>query len=140
MKAIKLICLPLLIFFRLVLSSHRNLFLAGTGLSVIFLFSCKDNNRINTNPVELVWTFNTETEGWLGDFAEYPAGEEEAFDLYFGHDTLPEPLNPGQGALKLSGMNNNNDLFMFVKKRISDLEPNTVYYANFIVEFATNEP
>lgn len=140
MKAIKLIYLSALLHIRAGITPHRVIVLLGMSLPLLVSLSCKDNNRISTNPVEFVWTFNAETEGWTGDFAEYPVGMEDEYELSFGYDSLPEPLDRNQGALKLSGINHNNDLFMFVKKRISDLEPNSVYYAKFTVEFATNEP
>lgn len=138
MKIMKLIRPELLSRIYSRFTTYTNL-IAVVLVPIVF-YSCSDNNRINTQPVELSWTFNAEAEGWSGDFADYPAGEEEAYALYFGYDSLPQPLDSNQGALKLSGVNHNNNLFMFVKKRITDLEPNAVYYATFTVEFATNEP
>jgi hypothetical protein len=41
-------------------------------------------------------------------------------------------------ALMLTGNNQSDDLFMFVKKKITELEPNTEYTISFNVEFATN--
>lgn len=114
--------------------------LVVAGAAFFLSVSCNDDNRIKTDPVEFSWSFTSEAEGWTGDFADYPVGKEHEYQLYFGYDSLPLPLDPNQGALKVSGMNLNNNLFMFVKKRITDLEPNTVYYATFTVEFATNEP
>jgi hypothetical protein len=43
-------------------------------------------------------------------------------------------------AIKQSGNNHSDDLFMFMKRRVNGLEPNTVYYITFTVEFATNVP
>jgi hypothetical protein len=38
----------------------------------------------------------------------------------------------------LSGNNHSDDLFMFVKKKITELKPGTEYTISFNVEFATN--
>jgi hypothetical protein len=115
------------------------LFIAS-GLVLTLLFACKDKNRIHPDPVTLLWDFNSGTEGWEGDFSEYPVGEEANYELLFEHDTLPAPLDQNQRALKLSGFNHNSDLFMFVKRKITGLDPVTVYYITFNVEFASNEP
>ena len=138
MKIKQLISLYLLSIFHNRFVRSRFLILAGVTLP--FAFACSDDNRIHTDPVEFKWTFNAGSEGWTGDFADYPVGEEETYQLYFGYDSLPLPLDDSQGALLLSGNNHNNNLFMFVKKRITVLKPNTVYYATFTIEIATNEP
>jgi hypothetical protein len=107
---------------------------------LFFLSSCRDNIRVHPEEVTLSWNFANSTEGWTGDFADYPIGEEDFYELVFEHDTLPPPLDNSQMALKLSGNNHSDDLFMFVKKKVSGLEPNTIYYLTFTVEFATNVP
>ena len=107
---------------------------------LIALFACKDKNHDQPPPMEFLWDFSTGTDGWTGDFADYPVGEEEFYELVFEHDTLPNPLDQNQFALKLSGNNHSDDLFMFAKKKISGLEPTTVYYVTFTIEFATDVP
>lgn len=103
-------------------------------------YSCTEKNRQHPEPVEHIWNFTSGNEGWNGDFSEYPFGEEALYELLFEYDSLPMPLDHEQGALKLSGNNLNGDLFMFVKKKITGLDPNTVYYVSFNVEFASNVP
>ncbi|WP_372948670.1 hypothetical protein [Mariniphaga sp.] len=107
---------------------------------LVVLFACSDKNLNQPDPVEFYFDFAQGTDGWTGDFADYPVGEEHFYDLVFEHDTLPEPLDQNQFALKLSGNNHSDDLFMFAKRKVSGLEPNTVYYINFTLEFATNVP
>lgn len=107
---------------------------------LIAFFSCKDKNLDQPPLMEYSYDFATGTDGWTGDFADYPVGEEEFYELVFEHDTLPHPLDQSQFALKLSGNNHSDDLFMFAKKKVSGLEPNTVYYVTFTLEFATNVP
>lgn len=97
-----------------------------------------DDDRPDNTGVKLIFDFATNTAGWTGDFADYPAGEEEAYELEFGHSFLPAPLEITQGSLKLSGINYSDDLFMFVKREVSGLMPNREYRLNFDVEFATD--
>lgn len=102
------------------------------------IISCTDKRDVE--PVEYSFEFSSDAEGWTGDFADYPVGEAESYELEFEHTTLPAPLDETEGALRLSGLNKSDDLFMFIKRKISGLEPNTTYYATFYVEFASNVP
>jgi hypothetical protein len=47
-------------------------------------------------------------------------------------------LNTSDGALKQSGINRSDDLFMFIKKKISGLEPGRNYTVDLKVDFASN--
>ncbi len=84
--------------------------------------------------------FRTDTDGWQGDFADYPPGEEIFYELAFSHDSLPAPLDTLEGALVLNGNNHSDDLFMFVKKRLSNLEPNRIYEIEGTVFYASDIP
>jgi hypothetical protein len=53
---------------------------------------------------------------------------------------LPNPLNTNDGALRQSGTNRSDDLFMFAKKKINGLEPNRTYTISIEIEIATNAP
>ena len=105
----------------------------------MMLLACGlDDDQPDTTGVKLIYNFTTNTDGWTGDFADYPAGEEEAYELEFGHSFLPAPLDITQGSLRLSGINHSDDLFMFVKREVSGLIPNREYRLKFDVEFASD--
>lgn len=106
----------------------------------LIAFACSDKNLDQPDPVEFYFDFAQDANGWTGGFADYPVGEEHFYDLVFEHDTLPEPLDQNQFALKLSGNNHSDDLFMFAKRKVSGLEPNKVYFITFTLEFASNVP
>lgn len=102
------------------------------------LFSCKDDKN-NTNPqLSLNDTFEKSAEGWVGDFADYPVGQETFYELKFSHEKLPLPLDTLKKAIRISGNNHSDDLFMFMKKKVSGLKPNQAYAASFEVSFASN--
>jgi hypothetical protein len=105
------------------------LFLAGCG---------SDNDTDTTDNTILEYTFSTGTDGWIGGFADYAQKRENIYEFLFAHTTLPYPLNEDDGALLLSGNNHSDDLFMFIKRKIEGLEPNTEYALTFSVEFASN--
>ncbi len=83
--------------------------------------------------------FSEGTQGWTGDFADYPVGEEVFYELTSGWTNLPKtiPNSSGKGMM-LAGNNHSDDLMMFIKKQISGLKPNTDYDIHFTVMIETN--
>ncbi len=87
--------------------------------------------------VSKVYDFRSDSYAWEGDFSDYPVGDSAKYSLAFGYAELPSNLGSGKG-LMLTGNNLSDDLFMFIKKNLSDLRPNTEYSISFEVKFATN--
>ena len=111
------------------------------ALFMLLLFGCggsSDDGSPAAEPLTLVYQFLTGTEGWVGDFADYPVGAEKRYELAFAYTKLPQPLDTSKGSLMLSGNNHSDDLFMFLKRKISGLEPGKTYSLTFVIEFATN--
>lgn len=88
---------------------------------------------------QLEFEFDSDASGWRTGFADYPAGSEIFYELESGFEQLPPPLENLSG-LNVSGNNHSDDLFMFVKKEITGLDPNTQYSLSFEITFATNAP
>ncbi|MFW6289342.1 MAG: hypothetical protein ACOC0R_00125 [Mariniphaga sp.] len=107
---------------------------------LFLMVSCHDTEVDPPQRVVHEWNFPNDAMGWEGDFADYPVGREEFMELEFDYEPLPAPLDTTSGAIKLSGTNTSDDLFMFMKRRITGLQPGTVYNALFTVEFASNVP
>ena len=102
------------------------------------LFSCSKDEVARLQEEQFTYDFESGPEGWTGGFSDYPPGREDDFILLFKHSPLPPPLDTQEGSLKLSGWNHSDDLFMFIKKEITGLKPNTEYSLSFNVEFASN--
>lgn len=101
--------------------------------------SSDDEEPIDFDPtVNLNYTFSEDAEGWTGSFADYPEDDADFYELSFEHATLPDPLDNSDGALKQSGNNHSDDLFMYVKKKVTGLKPNTEYKVAFDIEIASN--
>jgi len=95
---------------------------------------------MNANSQTFNYDFSSGYEGWMGDFADYYVTDSLDYELEFIRTTLPTPLSTSKYALKISGRNNSDDLFMFIKRKISGLLPNTTYQLKIDVEFASNAP
>ena len=86
-------------------------------------------------------TFESGLDGWMAGFADLAIDfDRGSYALTFQHTSLPAPLPPTRKGLFLSGYNMDDDLFMYVKRRIVGLEPDTVFRLIFRIQVATNAP
>ena len=85
------------------------------------------------------FTYDFDAEGWVAGFADLPADyEDELYELDSDHRELPSGLE-GSG-IYIQGHNRSDDLFMFLKKRVDGLKPETTYQVTFRIDLATNVP
>lgn len=84
--------------------------------------------------------FSTEQHDWIPGFADYPAGPDDSarFELRYAYRGPEVNSMLAKSSIMLSGNNLNGDLFMYLKKRVSGLRPNTDYTITFSVELASN--
>ena len=124
----------------------------GRGNDTIYLGSTISGRRVivdgpgrdvvTREATALVFDFRDGTLGWEGGFADYPAGEEELFELEGGIRPLPPELGPGTGFL-LKGNNHSDDLFMFLKRRLAPEDgiiAGRTYLVRMKVTFGSNVP
>jgi hypothetical protein len=79
--------------------------------------------------------FDAGQDLWEGGYSDY--SDESDFQFQFARAPLPEPLDTARHALKLSGMNRSDDLFMFLRRRITGLVPSAGYDVVFRIRFAS---
>lgn len=86
--------------------------------------------------------FSESQNDWIVDFTDYPSGAEDStfYELRFAYTNRPENLGANKKSMMLSGSNYSDDLFMFMKRKITNLNPNTDYAIVFEVELASNAP
>jgi hypothetical protein len=103
----------------------------------VLAISCSDekdgvnpNNSINAD-------FSKSIEGWNWGFADYPEGVEEEWQFSVKQDTLPSPLDRTKKALRVSGSNHSDDLFMYITKKVTMPKANQSYEGTFEIDFAT---
>lgn len=118
------------------LLNFRTLFLLIFIIGVIF--SCQKDNGGTDGRLTIRSDFSEGRDGWVADFAEYNGDNVEIYELEEGIATLPEPLDTQVEAYRLSGINRSDDLFMYLKRQVSDLKPSTSYRVHFTINFASN--
>jgi hypothetical protein len=111
----------------------------GVALLVLALGACSDADLRDGDRI-LDVDFTKGLQGWTADFADYPVGEEDFYELAAEYRLLPNSLGANRSAIYLSGNNHSDDLFMYVKRRVTGLVPNHQYEVAFEVEIATAAP
>ena len=109
---------------------------------IMLLCSCSlsdDDKGISVFSVS--YDFSQSEEGWKADFVDLPVNAEDSsfYELKYNYTNLPPNLGT-QKAIMLSGNNHSDDLFMFIKGKVTGLNPNTSYTLVFEVELASNAP
>jgi PKD repeat protein len=85
--------------------------------------------------------FSNGDHGWVAGFADLPADYDVTYwQLESGLRTIPLQSLAAISALYLAGYNHNDDLFMYYKRRVTGLTPNTQYRAEFQVDFLSPYP
>lgn len=108
-------------------------------LFALVVVSCLPDQEVRIYSVSYIFTDSA--SGWEGDFADYPV-DSTGYHLQVGLDILPYNLNADstKKAIRTSGINASDDLFMFIKKKISGLRENSTYEILFNVRLASNAP
>ena len=87
--------------------------------------------------VDLSFDFESDAQGWMVEFADLPVDYDNSiYELDHEHRTLPDGLE-GSG-IYVQGHNRSDDLFMFLKRRVDGLKPNTTYAVSVSIDLATN--
>jgi hypothetical protein len=82
--------------------------------------------------------FNEGENGWKHGFSQYPiTGDSAQAELKYAYSDKPPSLPAGKG-LMLSGKSATPELFMFIKKQLTDLRPETDYTITVNVELASS--
>jgi hypothetical protein len=108
-------------------------------LTAVILSSCNDDGLDAITVVDS--NFETGIENWKAEFAEYHANiTDSTLSLVSAQTRLPKGLDTTQHALMIQGANRSDDMFMYLKKRVSGLVPNANYSVQIEVNFGTNYP
>jgi len=108
-------------------------FILGLSLS-----AC-DEDDSPTPDLEYEFGFVDEgADGWEVDFADYPPNVGTDYEFESSFTTLPEPLDTTVPALRISGANRSDDLFMFAKRKLSNLPANQTFEVRIEASFASD--
>jgi hypothetical protein len=112
-------------------------------LVVYFLSGLTACSLDDENPKTSIYShsfdFSGINPGWTHGFSDYPAGPDDSarFELKYAYTNLPSNLG-NKSAFMLSGNNQNGDLFMFLKTKLSGLEPHLTYTLTINIDLASS--
>jgi cyclophilin family peptidyl-prolyl cis-trans isomerase len=112
--------------------------LLGENATVSNLVRFQSVRALPAGTVLREFDFSIGDQGFVSGFADLPGSYDPAlYNLVADHRNLPAELGGGMG-LFISGANRSDDLWMFWKKKLTGLQPNTEYQVVLDVEMASN--
>ena len=116
----------------------KTAFFPAIALICLLIASCKkDGTPAKTET--FTFDFNNGLQNWSVGFADY---NESHGDMELDSEiaALPAPLDTTKKGLKVQGHNRSDDLFMFIKHKVTGLAPNQNYRVKIELTFASNAP
>jgi len=109
-------------------------------ISLLLLGGCAEGEDEALEILAHTYDFNQNVSGWVAEFTDYPVNEDPKADTVYRWraEYVDSPMSNGSKALLLSCNNLNGDIFMFVKKKIENLKPNTNYRLVYEISFSSN--
>jgi hypothetical protein len=109
---------------------------------VIGMMGCMSADEGGIVVFSHTFDFSQEQGDWTVDFSDFPASaiDTAGYDLQFAYTDRPANLGSNLKSMMISGENHSDDLFMFMKRKVTGLSPNTDYTIVFDVELASNAP
>ncbi len=100
---------------------------------------CGINDPVVTDQT-FEFKFDSANHGWQGDFVDLPVNAGDTYELvYEPYKLLPTELGTGSAPF-IKSQNRSDDIFMYLKKQITGLSPNTNYVVYVEVTLGTNVP
>ena len=107
-----------------------------TVCSLLALTGCDNEFKLGADADVVSYSLQHGAQNWTAGFADYPSNDAATYELASGLRNLPTGFQ-GSGFM-LSGHNRSDDLFMFLKRKISGLSPSSKYKAQLKVTFLSN--
>ena len=113
---------------------------ALVGVSALLLSAGCLNTEGTVGSVTLDFDFNSPTQGdgWTAGAADFPVARAADVGAVGDRRLLPAAISTTRQGLYQAGTNVTGDLFLFFKKRLIGLIPNTSYKISISLEFGSN--
>ena len=105
------------------------------AMSVFSATSCSPD-PIGTQKPVYQSDFSQDTDGWQTDYTDYSEIMED-INFESAWMGLPKPLDSTRRAVMISSINRSDDVFMFLTKKVTGLQPNRTYQLVFTIELAS---
>lgn len=116
----------------------NNIAIAVLTTLLFGVYGC--SKQIDPLPIQFIEsTFEMDTNGWIGDVAYYKAEQITEMNFKAVQATLPEESTTSEfsNGLYLSANNLNDSIFIYIKKKISDLDTAKIYKVAYEINLST---
>lgn len=105
------------------------------------LLSCENKDETIREKVVIDSNFDQSTDNWTADLAEYSIETDTSIiEFRYGRKSLPASLDKSRRAFMMQSHNRSDDMFMYLKRKVTGLRANQAYNVVFNIELATNSP
>ncbi|WP_461125443.1 hypothetical protein [Spirosoma aerophilum] len=108
--------------------------------SVLSFSACTDDVVTTTPGLPYQSSFQRDADGWVAGLTDYGTAQDSIMQFKSAWKGLPAPLDTTRKSIMIESMNRSDDAFMFLKKKLTGLTPNTDYSLVFDVELASQYP
>lgn len=109
------------------------------GSSLTFT-ACQDESTPLQPGLPYQSSFQRNTDGWSADITDYGTEQSDIMGFKSTYKGLPAPLDTTRKSIMVESMNRSDDAFMFLKRKVTGLTPNTDYSLVFDIELASRYP
>jgi hypothetical protein len=110
-------------------------------MTLVIVFSSVALAQGTPAALSFSYDFRNGAQGWQADFADYPPAQRAFFELNAELRPLPQELGINGTGFYIQGNNHSDDLFMFLKRRLTAADgvvPGQTYQITFTLVFASN--
>lgn len=112
------------------------------AILLVVLSSCSMADKAEGIEIfSMNFDFSQGSEGWTADFTDYPVNEDPRADSVYQWkaEFIPGAVETNGGSAYMISCNNmSGDVFMFLKKKIDGLRPNTNYNVVYEIRLSSN--
>jgi hypothetical protein len=105
--------------------------------SVLTFTACKDDSAPASPGLSYQSSFQRDVDGWVAGLTDYGTAQDSIMQFKSAWKALPAPLDTARKSIMVESMNRSDDAFMFLKKKVTGLTPNTDYSLVFDIELAS---
>ncbi|GAB4037818.1 hypothetical protein [Spirosoma jeollabukense] len=114
------------------------LFLTILFTGSLLTFSACQQESVPSQPgLPYQSSFQRDSDGWVAGITDYGTAQDSIMAFKSAYRGLPTPLDTTRKSLMLESMNRSDDAFMFIKKKVTGLQPNKDYSLLFEIELAS---
>lgn len=113
----------------------------GAAIALTLSVTACNNDENPDADKSIESTFETGFDGWSGDLAEYNVAMDTTItEFSVKQAALPAPLDATKKAIRIQSHNRSDDMFMFLKRKVTGLDPAKTYNVTFEIDLGTQYP